>query len=243
MARVNVEQAALTDPRYAILGRAIGADKWAAIGRMVAVWNHCQETNRYVLDFETVNHLFDDISGFSEALLKSGLGKKHRHGIYISGTKGRIEWLETKRANGRKGGRPKVNREENRNETERKPIGSPSANPPAPAPAPAPAIEHTSPSETKNKKGAKELVEEFELTADLRLEARSKYPLVDVTAETTLWYQRLRANGYRTNAGPVKDAVAAWRYWMGSAQKRAAERAGPRQQALRPIKAAPLKSE
>lgn len=111
MARIAVEQSALTDPRYARLGKLLGISRWDALGRMTYVWNHCQESFSYVLDAETVNHLFDDISGLSEALLKSGLAQKHRHGLYISGTKGRIEWLENKRRagreNGKLGGRPK----------------------------------------------------------------------------------------------------------------------------------------
>jgi hypothetical protein len=140
MARVNVEQKALsdqTDPRYRILGRELGIDRWSALGRMCVVWNLCQEHESYVLAREILNSLFDDISCLSDALLTSGLGKKHRFGIYIAGTEGRIEWLANKRRtgrqNGKRGGRPrKTNTEPIKNQD-----GLRAETPPAPAPAPA----------------------------------------------------------------------------------------------------------
>jgi len=135
MARVGVEQSVFGDPRYRILARELGVDVWSAIGRMCAIWNHCQETNSYVLTIEIVNIQFADAPMLSEALVKSGLGRKHRHGIYICGTKGRIEWLEKKRLtareNGGKGGRPTATRDEPTNNQR----GLQPVSPPAPAPA------------------------------------------------------------------------------------------------------------
>jgi hypothetical protein len=111
MARVNVEQKALTDSRFKVLGKLIGADEWAALGRMVAVWNECQERGKTVLTDEQLTLLHPDIELFAEKVLKSGLGKRRRRGIYITGARGRVEWLERKREigrlNGKKGGRPK----------------------------------------------------------------------------------------------------------------------------------------
>src|SRR5262249_27786545 len=98
MARVNVEQTALTDPRFSILGKLIDRDRWSAIGRMSLVWNTCQERGTYSLTRETLNALFDDAEDFADAVIRSGLGKVVPEGVYIAGTRGRIEWLQKKRA-------------------------------------------------------------------------------------------------------------------------------------------------
>jgi hypothetical protein len=139
VARVNVEQAALTDPRYSHLGKLLGTSRHDALGRMVAVWNVCQERETYVLDIDTLNHMFDDVADFVSLLISAKLGREDNGGVYISGTRGRIEWLATKRdtgrQNGKKGGRPvgsgrkpMTNQHRLRTET-----------PPAPAPALPPA--------------------------------------------------------------------------------------------------------
>lgn len=111
MARINGEAKALADVRFKALGRAIGADRWAALGRMWAVWNECQERGAYVLSAADLDLIHDDIADFSAAVVSAGLGRKTDEGIYICGTRGRIEWLERKRnaarENGTKGGRPK----------------------------------------------------------------------------------------------------------------------------------------
>jgi hypothetical protein len=116
MAAVNVEQHVFYDARYQALARLLGVDRWSAIGRMAAVWNQCLQTESYVLSEVIVNSMFDDAPVMSEALLKAGLARPHRHGIYICGTKGRIEWLKNKRdaarRNGKLGGRPKETKEE-----------------------------------------------------------------------------------------------------------------------------------
>lgn len=66
---------------------------------------------------------------------------------------------------------------------------------------------------------AREQVESFELTPKLREWGRENCPLVRLDEETETWKDRLRANGYKTNAGPIQDAVACWRYSMKRQQE------------------------
>ena len=142
MATVNLDRGVFNDPRYKILGRLLGITKWDAIARMAMVWDFCQETGAYVLSIEKLNALHDDVNeklttptrkqnrklniaeraatSFAEAVITAGLGRKRRSGVYVRGTKGRIEWLEKKRLaarkNGKLGGRPrkpKENRSDN----------------------------------------------------------------------------------------------------------------------------------
>ena len=129
MARVNVESLALAgDGRYGHLAELLGLDKFGTLGRMVYVWNACQERETYFL---TPGELFGltGIPDFGEKLIASGLGKRHgKYRIYISGSKTRVEWLgnarEKARENGKKGGRPrkaKTQKTEEIAETETKP--------------------------------------------------------------------------------------------------------------------------
>jgi hypothetical protein len=240
MARVNVEQQALSDqsdPRYKILARELGVDRWSALGRMCVVWNICQERETYVLELGIVNSLFDDAPCLSEALVKSGLGKKHRYGVYISGSRGRVEWLANKRltgrTNGKRGGRPKKTKEE--------PIenqhGLRAETPPALAPALALTEEKP---QTKKARSAEQLVEEFAVTDDLRRWAVEHTPSLDVESQTRRWRDRLRANGYKSNAGPVKDAAASWRYWMETAAEINARKTNARNDNRRPERKTPV---
>jgi hypothetical protein len=67
-------------------------------------------------------------------------------------------------------------------------------------------------------KSSKDLVEGFVPSDDNRGWAAKKTPSVPVDAETDAWRDRMRQNGYRTNAGPVKDPAAAWRTAMRNAE-------------------------
>ena len=51
MARISVEQAALTDARFAVMAGILGVSRHDALGRMVIVWNQCQESGSHVLGF------------------------------------------------------------------------------------------------------------------------------------------------------------------------------------------------
>ena len=145
MARINVEQKALTDSRFTQLGLALCPEGMAqggyflhalGLGAMIFVWNACQERSRHSLHYVEIEALglqIGIVSGrFPEAIITCELGEwsnKKKTEVRIKGTEGRIEWLEKRREDGKRGGRP------------RKTLGlyekHPGDNPPAPAPAPA----------------------------------------------------------------------------------------------------------
>lgn len=150
MARVNVEQKALTDPRFDLLGRFLESTRHDALGRMIFVWNECQERSSYTLPACIVSAIMGNLDG-CEWLVQADLGQwVDDNTVRIKGTEGRIEWLGIKRAtaqtNGKKGGRP-ITKHQPTNNLQTTDIGSPSVpvgnlyvTPPAPAPAPAPAL-------------------------------------------------------------------------------------------------------
>jgi hypothetical protein len=112
VARISVEQIALSEARYEVLAKLAGlADRDHALGKMCRVWNECQERESYTLRAEVLDAIFfREQSG--ELLVQSSFARRLRSGLfYIAGTRGRIEWLKKARANGRKygkqGGRPK----------------------------------------------------------------------------------------------------------------------------------------
>jgi hypothetical protein len=102
VARLNVEQKALTDPRFRIVGGAIGAlthgeDRiQQAVGLYLCmqVWDYCQEHCVYVVPAVVLRAIH---AGLPEALRTAGLATKVRGGWRIHGTEGRIEWLQRHR--------------------------------------------------------------------------------------------------------------------------------------------------
>jgi hypothetical protein len=143
LAAIRVEEKALTDPRFSILGKMMGVDKFSARGRMEMLWAHCTETKSYFLKPSVIDTLAES-DGFAELICHSevSLGERIGDVIRIKGAKGRIEWLAKLRKNGKKGGRPR--------KTKRKPDGfvletrgEPGANPPTPTLAPTPVSKKT----------------------------------------------------------------------------------------------------
>ena len=103
MARINVEQKALTDPRFELLGQFLKSNRYEALGRMLLVWNECQERCTYSLPERLVGALMGTPTG-AEWLIESDLTewdrkpKNRTEGVVrIKGTEGRIEWLAAKR--------------------------------------------------------------------------------------------------------------------------------------------------
>ena len=76
--------------------------------------------------------------------------------------------------------------------------------------------------------GARDLVEKFEVTDRHRTWAAEKVPGVDIDAATEAWRDHFRHNGYKTRAGPIADADAAWRNWMRNEVKFSRGRYGNR---------------
>lgn len=131
MPSVRIEDVAFGDLRYPRLAAECGlADADHAIGKMARLWRQCTAENQYQMDPADVIAVLGPRG--VEALVASRLGEVVAGGkVRIRGTRGRIEWLETLRENGRKGGRPRTARVTNA-ETKRKPSGSVDLNPLAP---------------------------------------------------------------------------------------------------------------
>ena len=124
MARINVETMALTDSRFQTLGRLLGVDRYAALGRMIYIWHECQERETYTLTDDQLSDIHPEISSLGKLLVEAHLATFKGHGsYYIHGTRGRIEWLASRRREGRlggvKGGRPKKPVGDNQAETPR----------------------------------------------------------------------------------------------------------------------------
>lgn len=141
MARVNVEQKALTDPRFYRLGLDLGAPEEfahaAGLFVMVRVWNECIERGRYVLDGWVLQALVGRTDG-ADLVTRCDLAAALKDNRFrVRGTKGRVEYLEEKRRlariNGQKGGRPRKPTSVSQGTD----VGGPGETPPAPAPAPA----------------------------------------------------------------------------------------------------------
>jgi uncharacterized phage protein (TIGR02220 family) len=135
MASVRIENKAFTDVRIDVLAQLAGyANRHEAIGRLAYLWSVCTEQNSYVVN-EAVVIATLGARGV-EALVKSGLGRRTKKGVYVCGTRGRIEWLEEKRKCGRLGGRPKGTGRKPNGSPSGLPTGDPNVNPPSPSPSP-----------------------------------------------------------------------------------------------------------
>lgn len=110
MGNVKVDDMALKDPRYVVLGRALGTTKFDALGRMVELWAYCTEKQTYFMT-ETSIDICADREGFYNLIMSPeiDLGERQDDGsIRIKGTEGRIEWLGRLRNNSVKGGLAKA---------------------------------------------------------------------------------------------------------------------------------------
>lgn len=120
MARVNVDQRALTDSRFTELGFHLRGEQvgqgFAAhalgLGVMIHIWNECQERGSHSLSALTLFAISHQLGmghiKLDNALVVCELGEIKKNGdIRIKGTEGRIEWLEKRREEGKKGGRPR----------------------------------------------------------------------------------------------------------------------------------------
>ena len=155
MARISVEQQALTDSRFTQLGLLIyGLHKPGApeenlcptalgIGVAAHVWNECQEQGRHVLDSIAVNSIGFHLGirngeSLSTILVECDLAERvGRKQLRIKGTEGRTEWLQKRREDGKlgaeygvTGGRPR-----------KPPTGLPEKPPLTPTPTPTPTEE------------------------------------------------------------------------------------------------------
>lgn len=125
MARVNVDQRALTDSRFTELGMILLGDKAGSgygchalgLGVMIHVWNECTERGCHALHDVTLGaiqiQLGLNCGSLGSAICIVGLGERTADEamVRIKGTTGRVEWLEESRKSNRE--RQKRHRERN----------------------------------------------------------------------------------------------------------------------------------
>lgn len=107
MACVRIEDSVWTDPRFVLLGKLMGTNKFDSIGRVSQVWSYCTDKQTYYLS-ETMINTLTERSDFAKLLCEKDVElavfNEKRKLFRIRGTKGRIEWLSSWRKNSEKGG-------------------------------------------------------------------------------------------------------------------------------------------
>lgn len=135
MARISVEQKALTDPRFAYLGLLILGEETETstavhhalgLALMIRVWNECQERSCHALHAVTLCGIAS-VMGLSDRSIfawikEAELGDDPENTGYlrIRGTDGRVEWLGKSRDSNRE--RQKLYRSRNALVTRDKPV-------------------------------------------------------------------------------------------------------------------------
>lgn len=107
MAAVRCEEEAFADDRYDDLAVRAGlADADHARGKMLRIWRQCTIENSYFASPDFLRRILGPNG--PEALVGARLGELVEDGfVRVRGAQGRVEWLESLRKNGKKGGRPK----------------------------------------------------------------------------------------------------------------------------------------
>jgi hypothetical protein len=143
VARVNVDAEALQDLRFRRLGRLLGMDHFAALGRMIYVWYFCTVRETYFVSRDDLTDLVG-VDAWA-ALEEAELGEVQGDVMRIKGTKGRTDWLAKKRAAGKKGGdkrAPAMRKQPGKQSGKQNgPVDSRVETPPAPALDPALALD------------------------------------------------------------------------------------------------------
>lgn len=101
MARINVEDDILRNPRFQALVRRLGGDTEKAIGRLVRFWWAAQRhwgQNRNLVPLE------EFALGDFDGLVEVGLAEIRANGVYAKGAEKHFEWYEQRIAAARAGG-------------------------------------------------------------------------------------------------------------------------------------------
>ena len=215
MARITVEQTALVDPRFELLGRLLESNRHEALGRMLLIWNACQERESYTLAAKFVSAVLGHPQGAAWLADECELAEWVDDAtLRIKGTEGRIEWLAKKRAaareNGSRGGRKPISNQE------RTDVGSPPvshrlqpATPPAPAPAPAPAQEDTPPAPPRGGDAPAK-----SKCPPEKSEAMAHHEAMGYTFSFVAWWGHYESNGWKVG----KVAMRNWKASMAQAE-------------------------
>ena len=140
-AAVRIEGPAFDDPRFALLAKRLGIDKFSALGRMAKVWGYCTQAEAYWLPDVEFDVLFD-IDGAADAAVESRLverGEGENSGmVRVRGTRGRIEWKQKLRKNSKKGGaarKAKAKPDGSQKATQKEAKAEPELSPPSTTPS------------------------------------------------------------------------------------------------------------
>lgn len=94
--RVNVDDAALTDPRVRKLGRALGISHHEALGRLLPVWMLCYHRRSSELEIEDID-IASERDGFAVAMVQASLARPVPETdpprAHVCGVTERIEFL------------------------------------------------------------------------------------------------------------------------------------------------------
>lgn len=104
MARVSLDSEMFGDTRFAYLAQLLGmADPDTARMKCARVWHECTLRGRPALPAATID-LAAGIPGFADRLVEAELARPQKGLIYVCGTRGRIEWFQSRKENGKLGG-------------------------------------------------------------------------------------------------------------------------------------------
>lgn len=101
--RVNVDSAAVNDPRMHLLARHLGINVFEVMGRILRVWLVCYDRRSAVLQPIEID-IAADRDGFVDSMIASGLATPDEAGVYVRGVTERITFLESQSEKGRKSG-------------------------------------------------------------------------------------------------------------------------------------------
>lgn len=155
VASVRLEDSVWTDPRFVVLGKLLGTNRFDAVGRVAALWSYCTEKETYFLSGAMIDTLAEH-SGFADLLSNSDVNLaefiEKKSQFRIKGTRGRIEWIGKLRNNSEKGGAKTKAKWQAKRLAKRGPEAGPDEGPTitTPVPVTSPALV-TAPTISKNK--------------------------------------------------------------------------------------------
>lgn len=102
--RVNVDEAALSEPRIRRMAKRLGLKHYEVLGRILHVWMLCYQRRSAIVDGIDIDIAAGDLDGFADAMLAENLADRCENGVYVRGVTQRIEFLEKQAEKGRKSG-------------------------------------------------------------------------------------------------------------------------------------------
>jgi hypothetical protein len=91
--RVNVDDQALTDERFALVGERVGRHRRHVLGDLVHLWNRAQQARSSILAGRTID-VIAEFPGYAAALAAEGLAEDVGGGMFrLRGVDERLSWL------------------------------------------------------------------------------------------------------------------------------------------------------